>query len=46
MGLGDVKFMGAVGLYFGVSKIAEISLLAFFIGAICSIFILIYRILY
>ena len=30
MGLGDVKLMGALGLYFGFSSIAEISLLAFF----------------
>ena len=34
MGLGDVKFMGALGLYFGFSSIAEISLLAFFIATI------------
>ena len=44
MGLGDVKFMGAVGLYFGVSNIAQIALFAFFIGAICSIAILFVRI--
>ena len=44
MGLGDVKFMGALGLYFGVSKIAEISLAAFFIAAILSIIILFVRI--
>jgi len=43
MGLGDVKFMGAIGLYFGVSTIAQISLLAFFIGAIVSIFVLLIR---
>ena len=43
MGLGDVKFMGAIGLFFGMTKTAEISLLAFIIGAICSIIILIYR---
>ena len=42
---GDVKFMGAVGLYFGVSTIAQISLLAFFVGAIVSIFVLIVRVL-
>lgn len=44
MGLGDVKLMGALGLYFGVSSIAEISLLAFFLAAICSIGILLVRI--
>lgn len=43
MGLGDVKFMGAIGLYFGVTAIAEISLLAFFIAAIISIVILLIR---
>lgn len=43
MGLGDVKFMGAIGLYFGVNTILEISLLAFFIGAIVSIGVIIIR---
>lgn len=43
MGLGDVKFMGAIGLYFGVSLTAQISLLAFFIGAIVSIIVLVVR---
>lgn len=44
MGLGDVKLMGALGLYYGVSSITEISLLAFFVAAFCSIFILFIRI--
>ncbi len=43
MGLGDVKFMGAIGLYFGVSQIAQISLLAFFVGAIVSVVVLVVR---
>lgn len=43
MGLGDVKFMGALGLYFGFSSIAEISLLAFFIATIASVVILFVR---
>lgn len=43
MGLGDVKFMGAVGLYFGVSNVAQIALLSFFIGAIVSVVVLIIR---
>ncbi len=43
MGFGDIKFMGALGLYFGVSKIAEITLSAFLISAVCSIVILIIR---
>lgn len=44
MGFGDVKFMGAIGLYFGAGTIAQISLLAFFIGAIISVIILFVRI--
>lgn len=44
MGLGDVKLMGALGLYYGVTSIAEISLLAFLIAAVCSIGILFVRI--
>jgi leader peptidase (prepilin peptidase)/N-methyltransferase len=43
MGLGDVKFMGAIGLYFGGTATAEISLAAFFIAAAISIIVLIYR---
>lgn len=45
MGLGDVKFVGAIGLFYGVTSIAEISLLSFFICAICSIIILLVRII-
>lgn len=44
MGLGDVKFMGAIGLYFGVSTILEISLLAFFVAAFASIGIVVVRV--
>lgn len=43
MGLGDVKLMGALGLYFGVVDIAIISVLSFLIGAIVSIIIIIAR---
>ncbi len=43
MGFGDVKFMGAIGLFYGINGILDISLGAFFFGAIASIFILIYR---
>lgn len=43
MGLGDVKLMGALGLYFGVFKISIISVLSFLIGAIISVIILIAR---
>lgn len=45
MGLGDIKFMGAIGIYFSIGTVAEISLLAFCIAAICSILILLYRLL-
>jgi leader peptidase (prepilin peptidase)/N-methyltransferase len=43
MGLGDVKLMGALGLYFGIVNITIISVLAFLIGAIVSILIIIAR---
>ena len=41
MGMGDVKLMGALGLYFGLQKIVAISVMAFLIGAIGSIFYMI-----
>lgn len=41
MGLGDVKLMGAIGLYFGKANIIKISILAFLVGAIISIVLLI-----
>ena len=44
MGLGDVKLMGALGLYFGFANIIIISVLSFLIGAVLSIFLLITRI--
>jgi len=44
MGLGDVKFMGALGLYFGIINIITISLMAFLFAAIISIFLLITKI--
>ena len=40
MGLGDVKLMGALGLYFGLSNIIIIALVSFLIGAILSILLL------
>ena len=45
MGYGDVKFMGAIGLYYGVYGILDVCLGAFFIGAVISVFVLIYRFL-
>ena len=44
MGLGDVKLMGALGLYFGLVNIIIIALLSFLIGAVLSIFLLITKI--
>lgn len=43
MGLGDVKLMGALGIFYGVNAIAGASLVAFFIGAVASIVILLVR---
>ena len=37
MGMGDVKLMGALGLYFGLQNIVVISVMAFLIGAIVSV---------
>lgn len=43
MGLGDVKFMGAVGLFVGTTLVAESAFLAFILAAIVSIVIIIVR---
>lgn len=40
MGFGDVKLMGALGIYFGFSNIIIITLVSFLIGAILSIVLL------
>lgn len=44
MGFGDVKLMGALGLYFGFSNILVISVLSFLIGAIASIALIVTKI--
>ena len=36
MGFGDVKLMGALGLFFGLSNIIIITLVSFLIGAVLS----------
>ncbi len=41
MGFGDVKLMGALGLFFGWRKIIAVSLIAFLLGAIISIILLV-----
>lgn len=43
VGFGDVKLMGALGLFFGLQNIVLISVLAFLIGAIGSIAIMIIK---
>ena len=44
MGFGDVKLMGALGLYFGLSNIIIVTLISFLIGAILSIVLLVSKI--
>ena len=44
MGLGDVKLMGALGLFFGLTNIIIIALLSFLIGAILSILLIVTKI--
>ena len=41
MGFGDVKLMGAIGLFFGWMNIIAISLIAFLLGAVISIILLV-----
>ena len=43
MGMGDVKLMDALGLYFGLQNIVVISVLSFLIGAIGSILFMIVK---
>ena len=43
MGMGDVKLMGALGLYFGLQNIVVISVMAFLIGAIVSVIYMIVK---
>ena len=44
MGFGDVKLMGALGLFFGLSNIIAITLMSFLIGAVLSIILLLTKI--
>ncbi len=44
MGFGDVKLMGALGLYFGFSNMIMITLISFLIGAILSIVLLLIKV--
>lgn len=45
LGIGDVKFMTVIGLYFGTNSIAEISLLAFIVAAVVSICLILIRVI-
>lgn len=40
MGMGDVKLMAALGLFFGSSNILVVSIMSFLIGAIISIILI------
>ena len=44
MGFGDVKLMGAMGLFFGMYNMIAVSVLSFLIGAIISVFLLVTKI--
>ena len=44
LGFGDVKLMGALGLYFGWANILSISVMSFLIGAILGIFLIVTRV--
>lgn len=44
MGFGDVKLMGALGIYFGLANTIAITLMAFLIGAVLSIILLVTKI--
>ena len=44
LGYGDVKFMAALGLYFGFANMVAIIFIAFLIGAILSILLILLKI--
>ena len=43
MGMGDVKLMGTLGLFFGLKNIIAIAICSFLIGAVISIILLIIK---
>ena len=43
MGMGDVKLMGALGLFFGLRMIIIVSLIAFLLGAIIGVIVMIVK---
>lgn len=44
MGLGDVKFIAALGLYFGLTNIVIISVMSFLLGAIVGIILIVFKV--
>ena len=44
MGLGDAKFIAALGLYFGLTNIVIISVMSFLLGAIVGIILIVFRV--
>lgn len=44
MGFGDVKFMAALGLYFGLTNIILISIMSFLLGSIMAIILIVCKI--
>jgi len=44
MGLGDVKLMGALGLFFGLNTITAISVMSFLLGAIISVLLMVAKV--
>ena len=44
MGYGDVKFMAALGLYFGFANMIAITFMSFLIGAILSLLLILFKI--
>lgn len=43
MGYGDIKFVGALGLYFGMTNIMILSVISFIIGAIIAVILMLIR---
>ena len=41
MGMGDIKLMAVLGMFFGLYNTVQIFILSFFIGAIGSIFLMV-----
>ena len=44
MGFGDVKMMGAMGLFFGMYNMIAISVISFLLGAVISVILLVTKI--